>query len=89
MFVDAAAGGHGSRCDGRGVDGSAFTLDEDVALGALAAEGTQDVSGVRRADIADSSNEVEAIGAVAALVAVDLVAAADGRVADVGVADSS
>ena len=56
---------------------SALSLDEDVALCAVAAEGVEVVGGVGGAYIADGSDEEEACVAFAALVDVDLISSAD------------
>jgi hypothetical protein len=74
------------RYRGRVVNCTALSGLVDVALGALAGEGGDDIGGVGGADIAESTDEEESIGADAAFVAVYLVSATDGVAFDVGIA---
>lgn len=88
-MVDSTGGDYGSRRLGRRViDLTAFSSFEDVALGALAGKSAEDVGGVGRADIAESSDEIESLGTDAALVTIYLISSAGRIILDVGVADA-
>lgn len=87
LLVDGADGVLGrGRGGGRDVDLGAGAVDEDVAVDAGAGEGGEVVGGVGGTDIAELADEVEAEGADAAAVLVDLVASAGGD--DVVVGDA-
>jgi len=79
LFVESAVGGcRAGRFNGRNPSKSAFSLNKDIALSTVAAGCSEVVSGVGRADIADSSDEVEAMIAFASLISVDFISATDG-----------
>ena len=63
-------------------------MDENVSLGAVAAEGVEVVGGVGWAEVADGSDEEEAIVTFTSLVFIDFVSSADWVLGIEGVAVS-
>lgn len=88
-FVDFTSGHNG--CGGlwrRSVWFAAFTLEEHISICAITRKSGQIVGGVRRADVAEPSDEVVSSCTDTSLALVYLVSSTDGVSLDVGVADS-
>lgn len=78
FLVDSAVGWlRSGRFNGGNPSESALSLDKNVSLGAVAAGGGEVVGGVGWADVADCSDEEEAVIALASFVSVDFVSAAN------------
>lgn len=76
-MVESANDDRRHRGHDRGVGEAALTLNQNVALSAVAVEGVDVVGGVRRTDVADSLNQEVPLCADTAFVFVDFVLAAD------------